>query len=431
MRVLVVGSGGREHALCWKIAKSDLVKKLYCAPGNGGTDSVAEPVDISSTSIDKLVDYASHEKIDLTVVGPEVPLYHGIVDAFQMANLRIFGPNKACSMVEGSKAFAKNLLRKYGIPTPNFKVFDNPKQALNFSKNSGFPTVIKADGLAGGKGVIICYNEKEASEAIKSIMVDRIFDKSGEKIVIEEFCSGTEVSIMAFVDGKTIVVIEPSQDYKRLYENDKGPNTGGMGSYSPVPVVSREDYQKIISKILSPFVYAMNRSDLTYRGILYAGIIITKSGPKVLEFNSRFGDPETQVVLTRLKSDIIPLMNATIDGTLDELKDGDITWDSRVSLCTVLVSGGYPSKYETGYEIKGLHDAISDDVFVFHAGTIKSDNKEITAGGRVINVVALADDYRSAKERVYSAINKISFKNMYFRKDIGSRVANLTQAAKT
>lgn len=424
MRVLVIGSGGREHALCWKISKSDLVKKIYCAPGNSGIEKIAQCVDISPSSIDKLLSFASSEKIDLTIVGPELPLVNGLVDVFQSAELRIFGPTKACAQVEGSKVYAKNLLRKYGIPTANFKTFDDYLLASNYLKNCDYPVVIKADGLAAGKGVIIAYSQKEATDAIKQMMIDRVFNEAGNKVIIEEFYSGYEVSIMAFVDGKTTLVMEPSHDYKKLYEYDKGPNTGGMGAYSPVPSLTNSDYRKIISKIITPWLYALNREGLYYKGILYAGIMITKTGPKVLEFNARLGDPEAQVVLTRIKSDIIPIINATIDGKLDDMEGNEVDWDNRVAICTVLVSGGYPSKFETGHEITGLDVNISENTFIFHAGTNSRDGKHFTTGGRVLNVVSLANDFNTASENTHSALKNISFKNMYYRKDIGSFSSN-------
>jgi phosphoribosylamine--glycine ligase len=415
MKILVVGGGGREHALAWKIAQSPLVEKLFAAPGNAGMGKIAECVDITADNIEGLAQFAKAQKIGLTVVGPEVPLCKGIVDLFQQEKLRIFGPTKEAAEIEGSKVYCKNLLRRHGIPTPNFRVFDQSKAAAAFVRSAKYPLVLKADGLAAGKGVVIAHTESEAIVALDGMMEKKIFGKAGERVVIEEHLSGLESSVMAFTDGKTIVPLENVQDYKRVYDGDRGPNTGGMGSYSPAEVVGEREYSRVIREVLVPIVHALNSERRRFKGLLYAGIMYTKSGPKVLEFNCRFGDPETQPLMLRLKSDLIPVLQATIDERLDDVA---MEWDPRAAVCIVMASGGYPGSYETGYEIAGLDPA---DAVVFHAGTQLKDGKFVTAGGRVLGVTALGADVADARDRAYAAARKIGFRGAHFRTDIAAK----------
>jgi len=416
MNVLIVGSGGREHALAWKIAQSPLAKKVWCAPGNAGIAAVAECVDIMPDNIEGLARFARRESIDLTVVGPEMPLCEGIVDQFESEKRRIFGPSKEAAQIEGSKVFCKNLLRRYGIPTANFRVFQQSKAAVSFARLGKFPLVVKADGLAGGKGAVICQNESEAVVAIEAMMEKKIFGKAGEQVVIEEFLNGVESSVMALTDGQSLYVLETAQDHKRVYDGDRGPNTGGMGACSPAPVVSDRDYARAEREILVPIVHAMKNEGRRFKGLLYAGIIFTKSGPKVLEFNARFGDPETQPLMLRWKSDLVPALLAVIE---DKLDAAEIEWDPRPAVCVVMASGGYPGHYETGYEIEGL-EGVTDAV-VFHAGTAKREEKIVTTGGRVLGVTALGDDLAAARDRAYAATKRIAFRGAHFRTDIGSR----------
>lgn len=418
MNVLVIGSGGREHALVWKIAQSPLVKKIYAAPGNAGIAKIAECVDIVADNIEGLAKFAKTGKIDLTVVGPEIPLCKGIVDHFANEKLRVFGPTKEAAEIEGSKVFCKNLLRRYGIPTPNFRVFQQSKAAVTFARSGKFPLVIKADGLAAGKGVVIAHNEDEAVVTIEGMMEKKVFGKAGEQVIIEEHLSGIEASMLALTDGRTVVTLDTAQDYKRVYDGDRGPNTGGMGAYSPAPIVGERDASRVIREILVPIVHAMNNERRRFRGLLYAGIMFTKSGPKVLEFNARFGDPETQPLLARLKSDLVPILQATID---EKLEDVEMEWDPRPSVCVVMTSGGYPGTYETGYEIEGL-DAVGDEAAVFHAGTQVKDGKFVTSGGRVLSVTALGADHADAREKAYAAVKKITFRGAHYRTDIAARV---------
>lgn len=425
MKVLVIGSGGREHALCWKIAQSPLVKKLYAAPGNAGISSIARTVDVAPANIPELVRFAKNESIDLTVVGPEQPLVNGIVETFAEQGLRVFGPSRAAAALEGSKTFCKQILRKHGIPTASFRAFDNPRAAIQYVKNIPYPAVIKADGLAAGKGVVIANSEDEAVAAVRRIMEERSFGPAGDRIVVEEFLTGQEGSIMAITDGQAIVVLETVQDYKKIYEGDIGPNTGGMGSYSPVPSISRADQNKVVSKVLVPVVHAMRKEGCAFKGVLYAGMMFTKSGPKVLEFNVRFGDPECQVLMARLKSDLVPLMMATLDGKLESLEPEQVAWHERAAVCVVAVSGGYPGAYETGFDIEGIDDASAlKDVVVFHSGTAKKNGKTVTAGGRVLGVTALGDTIRQAREQAYEGVKKIQFKGSYCRADIARGAGN-------
>ena len=416
MKVLVIGSGGREHALCWKISQSHLVHKMFCAPGNSGIGKIASNIDISPTNLNDLMNFVKNEAIDLTVVGPEAPLVAGIVDLFREQGLQIFGPDKKSSQLEGSKVFAKSFLRKYGIPTASFKSFEDPSAAIGYLKTTEFPVVVKADGLAAGKGAVTCFSHEESVKTVKSMMVEKIFGEAGKKVIIEEFLTGFESSVMAILDGKSILVLENSKDYKRIYDNDLGPNTGGMGSYSPVTSISKQELNKVISKILVPVMHGLKRENIIFKGVLYAGIMFTKFGPKVLEFNVRFGDPETQTLLVRLKSDIVPLMLASIEEKLDQI---EVVWSEQSAVCVVMTSGGYPGKYDTGMEISGLDlaDEIENSV-VFHAGTSLKDVNHLTAGGRVLNVVGIGDTMILARETSYKACSKILFKNQYYRRDI-------------
>ncbi len=418
MKVLVVGSGGREHALAWKISRSPLVTKLYAAPGNAGISRLAQCVDITPDNVEGLLAFARKEAVDLTVVGPEGPLCKGIVNLFQENGLRIFGPTMEAAELEGSKVFCKNLLRRYGIPTPNFRAFNQPKAAVQFVKSSQMPLVVKADGLAGGKGAVICNTESEAVVAVEGMMEKKVFGKAGEQVVVEEFLNGVEASIMAFTDGLAIAPLESTQDHKRVYDGDRGPNTGGMGAYSPAPVASERDFNRVIREVLVPIVHAMNKEKRRFRGVLYAGIMFTKSGPKVLEFNVRFGDPECQPLMLRLKSDLVPVMTAVID---EKLEEAELDWDPRPAVCVVMASGGYPGSYETGYEIAGIDRVEAGGAAVFHAGTQTTDGKLVTAGGRVLGVTAQGGDIRQAREAAYEAVRGIQFKAAHFRTDIAIR----------
>jgi len=419
MKVLVVGSGGREHALVWKIAQSPKADKIYCAPGNAGTASLAENVQISAEDIQTLLCFAKDNKIDLTVVGPEAPLVSGIVNEFEKEGLKIFGPTREAAQIEGSKVFAKEIMTKYDIPTAQAAIFDNLVKAIDYIHEIGAPIVVKADGLAAGKGVMVCNTVKEAEEAVDLIMGKKEFGAAGSRVVIEEYLEGEEASILAFTDGKSIVPLASSQDHKRIFDGDKGPNTGGMGAYSPAPVVSDRLMEEINVNVLKPFVDGMRQEGVPYKGVIYAGIMVTKKGPKVLEFNCRFGDPETQPILMRMKSDIIPILEAVIDEKLD---DRFIEWDERAAVCVVLAAGGYPGHYEKGFPINGL-DRIDqlEDVIVFHAGTNLKNGAIVTSGGRVLGVTALGDNIKFAIEKAYRAVDLIHFKGMHYRKDIGKR----------
>ncbi len=419
MKVLVVGSGGREHALVWKIAQSQLVREVHCAPGNAGIAKVAKCVDISAEDIASLVSYAESERIDLTVVGPEAPLAEGIVDEFEKRGLKIFGPNKLAAEIESSKAFCKQLLRKYGIPTAHFEIFDNPDEALKYVRSHGAPIVVKASGLAAGKGSIVCKSIDEAVNAVERIMVQREFGSSGDLIVIEDYLEGEEASVMVFTDGETVKPMLPSQDHKPVFDDDKGPNTGGMGAYCPVPAIDEALFERIIETIIKPTVTAMAEERRPYKGVLYAGLMLTDEGPKVLEYNCRFGDPETQAVLPLMESDLVPILNAVVEGNLNEV---EVRSSQRCCVCVVMASGGYPGKYEKGKVITGVEDAEAlEDVIVFHAGTAIRDGQLVTNGGRVLGVTALGDDFPTAIKRAYEAVSRISFDGMHYRRDIGRR----------
>lgn len=415
MKVLVIGSGGREHALVWKIAQSRQVDKLYCAPGNGGIDSLAECVNIKVEDLQGLLDFAIQNRIDLTVVGPEVPLSLGIVDLFEAKGLRIFGPNKEAAQLESSKAFSKDFMQKYGIPTAKYMVYEDYSKAVSEVDSFGYPVVLKADGLAAGKGVIIAADRQEAVAAIEDILLDKKFGSAGSRVVIEEYLTGKEASILAFSDGRTIVPMVSAQDYKRALDNDKGLNTGGMGAVSPAFYYNDEIAEVVKHDIIEATLNALNSEGISYKGIIYFGLMLTDKGPKVLEYNARFGDPETEAVLPRLKSDLVEIMDAVIDC---RLKDISIEWDERAAVCVVMASGGYPGEYRNGYEISGLEAVDGHDVTVFHAGTKKSGDSVLTSGGRVLVVSALADSVEKARALAYKNVEKISFEAAFYRRDI-------------
>ena len=419
MKVLVIGGGGREHSLIWKIAQSPEVSKIFCAPGNPGISELAECINITADQTSLLCEFAVKENIGLTVVGPEAPLVDGIVDVFSKHNLKVFGPDQKAAILEDSKVFSKLLLRKHGIPTADFKCFDDHSQARHYVLSRGAPIVVKADGLSKGKGVFVCKTNDEALLAIDSIMKDRVFGNAGDQVVIEECLIGEEVSLLAFTDGRTIVPMESSQDHKTVYDGDEGPNTGGMGAYSPVPIMTSELYRGVEKNILVPTVHAMNKEGRPYKGVIYIGLMITSAGPMVLEFNVRFGDPEAQVILTRMKSDIVPIMLATISGDLDNV---DLEWLPQASVCVVMASGGYPGQYDNGKEIKGLDSLKNQEgISVFHAGTKSENEKIVTNGGRVLNVVACGRDIKEAQKKVYEAVSKISFDGAHYRRDIADK----------
>ena len=421
MKVLVIGSGGREHALVWKISQSKRVDKIFAAPGNGGMKKLATTVDIKASNTVDLADFAQQEKIDLTVVGPEMSLSLGIVDEFNKKNLKIFGPSQKAAMIESSKAFAKEFMRKNGIPTAGFNVFDSAIEAISHIRTAPFPLVVKADGLAGGKGVFICNDIQEAEESIRVIMLENKFGKSGEQVVVEEFLKGQEMSFMVVSDGKRVIPLVTSMDYKKAEEGDKGPNTGGMGAVSPSPRSSQKLYNEIMNAIILPTIEGMKFEGKEFKGVLYAGLMITGIGPMVLEFNVRFGDPETQPILMRMKSDLVDLLEGAADGNLFDIP---IEWDEEVSGCVVLTSKGYPMKFETGKKISGLERAKALGVEVFHAGTTFREGGYYTTGGRVLNVCAKGPTLKDAMKNVYDAISFISFDNMNFRQDIGRKKSN-------
>jgi phosphoribosylamine--glycine ligase len=419
MKILVIGSGGREHALVWKLARSPQVKKIFCAPGNAGIGETAELVSMGVEEIDKLSAFAEKEKINLTVVGPELPLTLGIAELFQKRGLRIFAPGREAAKLEGSKAFAKEMLQENNIPTAAFATFSEAAAAKKYLAAQKPPYVIKADGLAAGKGVLICASRSEAEAAIDDVLVRKLFGAAGDKVVIEEFLEGEEASFIVLTDGEHILPLASSQDHKRVFDGDQGPNTGGMGAYSPAPVVTPEIHRRIMTEILEPLLKGLKKKDILYRGVLYVGLMLTADGPKVLEFNARFGDPECQPLMLRLKSDLVPLIEATIDGKLDRVK---AEWKNAAAVCVVLCAGGYPGSYKKGKEIKGL-DALKDwrRGSVFHAGTTKKDGRWLTAGGRVLGVTALGKDIESAVAEVYGAVRQIQWDGMHYRKDIARR----------
>jgi len=425
MKLLVVGSGGREHALVWKLKQSPKVDKIFCAPGNAGIADQAECLPIKAEDIEGLLKVAKEKKIDLTVVGPEAPLTQGIVDRFSAEGLRIFGPTKAAARIEGSKAFMKDQLKKYRIPTAAFEKFDSPEKAKAYLKKVGAPIVVKADGLAAGKGVILCQTIPEAEAAIDQIMVKKEFGPAGDQVVIEEFLTGEEASFLAFTDGETVIPLASCQDHKAIFDHDQGPNTGGMGAYSPAPVVSAQVHDRVMQEIMIPTVQAMKKEGAPYRGVLYAGLMIGSGTglkpvtPKVLEFNARFGDPETQPLLFRMKSDLLPLLEACVDGSL---KGKSIEWYNDPAVCVVMASRGYPGSYEKGFPISGIAEANAlPDAFVFHAGTALKDGQVVTNGGRILGVTARGKDVKAAIDQAYQAVRKIKWDGAYYRADIGRK----------
>jgi len=422
MRVLVIGSGGREHALAWKLAQSPRVSKLICAPGNPGTAALGENVPIQADNINALLNLVLQEKIDFTVVGPEDPLSMGLVDQFTERGYAVFGPTQRAARLESSKVFTRKLCKHHAIPSGEFGSFTDPDAVRKYVREHGVPTVIKADGLARGKGVYVCRTVEETEAAVKDIMLDRIFGDAGKEVVVEEFLSGEEASVLAFTDGRNIYPMESAQDHKPARDNDEGPNTGGMGAYSPAPVITPALSAQIEREILVPTVHAMNTEECPYIGVLYAGIMVTRSGPKVLEFNVRFGDPETQPILMRLKSDLLEVLEAVTKGELDKVT---LEWDTRPAVCVVMASGGYPGSYEKGKEITGLVEASKlTDVTVFHAGTAEKDGHLFTNGGRVLGVTALGDTVAEAQARAYDAVRTIHFDDAHYRTDIADRAVN-------
>ncbi|MBI5091995.1 MAG: phosphoribosylamine--glycine ligase [Candidatus Hydrogenedentes bacterium] len=419
MKVLVIGSGGREHALAWKIKQSPLVSELYCAPGNPGMAALGACVDIPAGDIDGLLGFAKENKIDLTVVGPEDPLANGIIDRFAEEGLTAFGPNGRAAQLEASKAFAKSVMQRYRIPTAEYAEFSSADEATAYVEAKGVPLVIKADGLAAGKGVTVAHDVDNAIDAVREAMVEGVFGAAGSRVVIEEFLVGEEASILAFTDGKTVIPMVASQDHKAAYDGDQGPNTGGMGAYSPAPVITNGLAVQIQRTVLQPCVDGLANEGIHYTGVLYAGLMITKDGPKVIEFNCRFGDPETQVVLPRMKSDLVPVLLACCNGTLHQQK---IAWDDRACVSVVMASGGYPKAYDKGKVISGIERAERDaGVMVFHAGTKHHEDNVVTNGGRVLNVTALGTDIRGAITMAYAGVRQISFEGAHFRTDIGHR----------
>ncbi|MEO5357897.1 MAG: phosphoribosylamine--glycine ligase [Nitrospirae bacterium YQR-1] len=423
MKILVIGGGGREHAIIWALKKSKKVDKVYCCPGNAGIAAIADCVDIDVDNVSGLVDFVKYEWIDCTIVGPEVPLCNGIADTFEKEGLKIFGPNKRAAQLECSKAFSKDFMKRNGIPTADYKVFSSYIHAEEYVRIKGAPIVIKADGLAAGKGVVVAGNADDAVSAIRMIMKDRVFGTAGDKLVIEDCIEGEEASFMAFTDGNTIIPMVSSQDHKRVFDNDMGANTGGMGAYSPAPVMTPEIEHIVMEKVMKPTIHALSKEGIKYKGILYAGLMIKDEKPYVLEFNCRLGDPETQAVLMRLDTELIDIVFGVIEGNLDKVK---VEWSNRHSVTVVLASGGYPGKFEKDKPVTGLDKVKElDDVFVFHAGTGYKDNSIVTAGGRVCAVSALGRNIKDALDKAYSAIKMIHFDNMHYRKDIAHRAVIL------
>lgn len=420
MKILVVGSGGREHALCWKIAQSPKADKIYCAPGNAGIEEYAECVPIGAMEFEKLAAFAKENAIDLTVVGMDDPLVGGIVDVFEKEGLRIFGPRANAAILEGSKAFSKDLMKKYGIPTAAYENFDDPEKALAYLETADFPIVLKADGLALGKGVLICNNLEEAKAGVQTIMLDKQFGAAGNQMVIEEFMTGREVSVLSFVDGKTIKCMTSAQDHKRALDGDQGLNTGGMGTFSPSPFYTEEVDKFCKDHIYQATVDAMRAEGREFKGVIFFGLMLTPKGPQVLEYNARFGDPETQVVLPRMKTDIVDVFEACIDGTLDQI---DLEFEDNAAVCVVLASGGYPVAYEKGFPIHGLESFKGKDgYYVFHAGTRKVDGQIVTNGGRVLGVTAVGSDLKTARANAYEAVKLVEFEKAYCRSDIGKAI---------
>lgn len=420
MKVLIVGSGGREHAIAMSVKKSPKVDRIYCAPGNGGIGQIAECVPIGAMEFDKIVSFSKEENIDLVIVGMDDPLVGGLVDELEAAGIRTFGPKKNAAILEGSKAFSKDLMKKYGIPTAAYENFEDPKEALAYLESASFPIVLKADGLALGKGVLICNTLKEAKDGVRSIMEDKKFGSAGNKMVIEEFMTGREVSVLSFVDGKTIKIMSSAQDHKRAMDGDKGLNTGGMGTFSPSPFYTKEVDEFCKKYIYQATVDAMAAEGRAFKGVIFFGLMLTEKGPKVLEYNARFGDPEAQVVLPRMKNDMIEVVEACIDGNLDQI---DLQFEDNAAVCVVLASDGYPVAYEKGFPVKGLEAFEGkDDYFVFHAGTKLSDGELVTNGGRVLGVTAKGADLKEARSKAYEATEWVAFDNKYMRHDIGKAI---------
>ncbi|MEC0246566.1 phosphoribosylamine--glycine ligase [Paenibacillus chitinolyticus] len=419
MRILVIGRGGREHAIVWSLRKSPKVTALFCAPGNGGIAELAECVPITEFQFAEIAEFVRQNAIDLVVVGPDDPLYEGIVDYLEEHGIRAYGPNRAAAEIEGSKVFMKHLLKKYEIPTAAYEAFEDYEAALAYLRKLGAPIVIKADGLAAGKGVIVASTLEEAEKALKEIMVEKQFGASGNRVVIEEFLQGQEMSLLAFVDGNVVKPMVPSQDHKPVFDGDKGPNTGGMGTYSPVPHIPQEIVQRALDTIVKPAAEAMVKEGRPFRGVLYAGLMITADGPKTIEFNARFGDPETQVILPRLKTDLLEIILATLEGRLADL---EIEWSEEAAVCVILASGGYPGSYPKGLPIEGLDAA--GGALVFHAGTALEDGRLVTSGGRVLGVTALGRDIADAREKAYAAADRIFFEGKQNRTDIALKALN-------
>ncbi len=420
MKVLIVGSGGREHAIAWKVAKSNKVDKIYVAPGNGGISGIAECVNIGAMEFDKLVEFAKKEAIDLTIIGMDDPLVGGVVDAFEAEGLRVFGPRKNAAILEGSKAFSKDLMKKYNIPTAAYETFDSPEAALTYLDTAKCPIVLKADGLALGKGVLICNTKEEAKEGVKTLMLDKQFGSAGNTIVVEEFMTGREVSVLSFVDGNTIKIMTSAQDHKRAKDGDKGLNTGGMGTFSPSPFYTDEVDDFCKKYIYQATVDAMKAEGREFKGIIFFGLMLTEDGPKVLEYNARFGDPETQVVLPRMKNDIVDVFEACIDGTLDKI---ELEFEDNATVCVVLASDGYPEHYDKGFEIKGLENFDDKEgYYAFHAGTKLENGKILTNGGRVLGITAKGNNLKEARANAYEATKLVEFDNKYMRSDIGKAI---------
>ncbi len=419
MRVMVIGSGGREHALVWKLLQNSKIEKIYCIPGNAGIASIAECVpEIAPTDISRLLNFATSKKIDFTVVGPEAPLSQGVTDAFQSQGLKIFGPTKQAAMLESSKIFAKNFMNRFNIPTAFSEAFEDKNKALDFIKKTGLPIVIKADGLAAGKGVVICQSFQEAEITLENMLEKQIFGEAGKQVLIEEFLRGDEVSIFAVSDGAHYQILAPAQDHKAIFDGDQGPNTGGMGAYAPANIIDEELMKTVQTSIIEPTIAGMALENRPFRGLLYAGLILTKNGPKVLEYNCRFGDPEAQAVLPLLKSDFLELLIAASEGNLQNYQ---LEKHALSAVCVIMAAGGYPGKYEKGQTILGLNHQFDENVYIFHAGTKKTKDKIVTDGGRVLGVTAWASDLADAIKNAYTAVGKIAFNGAYYRKDIGHK----------
>ena len=415
MKILVVGGGGREHALIWKIAQNPRAEKIYCAPGNGGISQLAECVDIAATDIAAMVAFAKEKAIDFVVVAPDDPLALGMVDAMEAAGIRAFGPNKAAAIIEASKAYSKQLMKKYHIPTAEYEIFSDYSAAKEYVETCKIPVVLKADGLALGKGVLICKTREEARAGLKTIMEDKAFGSAGNTVVIEEFLEGPEVSVLTFCDGTTILPMESAQDHKRALDNDEGTNTGGMGTFCPTPKYTAEMRRRVEEEIIVPTMHALNKEGRKFKGVIFFGLMLTKDGPKLLEYNARFGDPEAQSVLFRMKNDLLTILEAVVDERLNEIQ---LEWEPGAAVCVVMASGGYPGSYEKGKEITGL-EQVDEDVMVFHAGTKLEDGKFRTAGGRVLGVTARGRDMEEAREKAYANVKKIHFDGAHYRTDIG------------